>query len=111
MADDAPSFRIGIDSGGSKLEVAAVAPDNTIRLRRRVPTPADYGEAVAAVRGPVANAEAEIGMSASIGIGVPGRMDRVAVAVQAARLHRPGLDQRKASLRHRPGVIGFHLPR
>ena len=31
--------RIGIDLGGTKTEIAALAPDGTVALRQRVPTP------------------------------------------------------------------------
>lgn len=70
-----PDFRIGVDFGGTKIEVAAVAPDGHMWLRLRVPTPADYGNAVAAVRDLVAGAEEEVGARATVGVGVPGRLD------------------------------------
>lgn len=66
------TWRIGIDLGGTKTEVAALAPDGSLRLRRRLPTPATYAETVARIGEMVAAAEAEIGQAASIGCGIPG---------------------------------------
>lgn len=77
-------MRIGIDFGGSKIEVAALAPDDSIRLRRRVPTPGFYNGAIAAVRDLVAWAEAGTGTRASVGAGVPGRIDPATGLVRSA---------------------------
>ncbi|MBU8542962.1 MULTISPECIES: ROK family protein [Roseomonadaceae] len=66
------TWRIGVDLGGTKTEIAALAPDGALRLRRRLPTPATYGGTVAQIAGMVEAAEAEIGHTASIGIGIPG---------------------------------------
>jgi len=35
------AFRIGIDLGGTKIEAAALDSGGAMRLRRRIPTPAD----------------------------------------------------------------------
>ncbi|MGX9961790.1 ROK family protein [Roseomonas sp. F4] len=66
------TWRIGVDLGGTKTEIAVLAPDGMLRLRRRLPTPATYGGTVAQIAGMVVAAEAEIGQTASIGIGIPG---------------------------------------
>ena len=67
------SFRIGIDLGGSKIEAAAIDPEGSIRLRRRIATPAgDYNGTIAALSGLVGAIESEIGPCASVGIGIPG---------------------------------------
>ncbi|MGG5886412.1 ROK family protein [Falsiroseomonas sp. HC035] len=66
------SWRIGIDLGGTKVEVAALDPGGILRLRRRLPTPPDYAATIARIAEMVAAAEAEIGTQASIGIGIPG---------------------------------------
>ena len=42
-------FRIGVDLGGTKIEVAALAPDGTLQLRRRIPTPQGYDATVAGI--------------------------------------------------------------
>ena len=66
------AHRIGIDFGGTKIEIAVIAPDGTEALRRRVPTPHDYPAAVEAVAGLVEHAEAEVGRTMPVGIGIPG---------------------------------------
>jgi len=66
-------MRIGIDLGGSKIEVAALDRDGAIRLRRRIPTPAgDYAATIAALKGLVEGSEVELGARASVGIAIPG---------------------------------------
>jgi fructokinase len=66
------SWRIGIDLGGTKIEVAALDPGGAVRLRRRIPTPRDYAAAIAAIGTLVEAAEAELGGRGSLGIGIPG---------------------------------------
>ena len=65
-------YRIGIDLGGTKIEIVALAPDGTEALRHRIPTPSGYAPTVAAIVDLVADAEARLGARASIGIGIPG---------------------------------------
>jgi len=58
---DAPSLRLGIDLGGSKIEIVALDVHGTERLRRRIPTPKeDYAATLAAVAGLVNDAEHEL---------------------------------------------------
>jgi fructokinase len=70
------SWRIGIDLGGTKVEVAALDPGGNLRLRRRLPTPPAYEPTLDRIAEMVAAAEAEFGAQgcagASIGIGIPG---------------------------------------
>ncbi|WP_048862039.1 ROK family protein, partial [Acidisphaera rubrifaciens] len=66
------AHRIGIDFGGTKIEIAVIAPDGSEALRRRVPTPHDYPAAVEAVAGLVEQAEAAVGQTMTVGIGIPG---------------------------------------
>ena len=66
-------WRIGVDLGGTKIELAALDATGAIRLRRRVPTPSgDYAATVAAIGALVDGAEAELGVHASVGVGTPG---------------------------------------
>ncbi|MBI2188537.1 MAG: ROK family protein [Acidobacteria bacterium] len=67
-------MRIGIDLGGTKIE--AVALDGSRELaRRRLDTPrGDHAATIDAVVGLVRHLEAELGQSASVGIGIPGTM-------------------------------------
>ncbi len=65
-------MRIGIDFGGTKIEIVALGEGNQMRLRRRVPNPRSYAAAIAAVQALVAAAEHELGQSGTVGVGIPG---------------------------------------
>lgn len=70
-------LRFGVDLGGTKIEIVALAPDGRELLRRRVGTPReDYDAILAAVAALVHEAEAELGERGSIGIGTPGSISR-----------------------------------
>jgi fructokinase len=64
--------RIGIDLGGTKIEIVALSPDGEQLLRRRVPTPADdYAAIVDSLVALVRGAENDVG-PCTVGIGTPG---------------------------------------
>lgn len=66
-------MRIGIDLGGTKIEIVALDGEGAQVLRRRIPTPqGDYARIVAALVQQVRSAEAELGATATLGIGTPG---------------------------------------
>ncbi|MBS1219025.1 MAG: transcriptional regulator/sugar kinase [Proteobacteria bacterium] len=66
-------MRLGIDLGGTKIEIVALDDDRTQLLRRRVPAPrGDYLSTVTAVASLIRDAENDLGRSGSIGIGIPG---------------------------------------
>ena len=66
-------MRIGIDLGGTKIEVIALADDGTVLLRRRIPTPlGDYLGTVMAIAGLVEAVEVELHERGTVGIGIPG---------------------------------------
>ncbi|MEM9278753.1 MAG: ROK family protein [Pseudomonadota bacterium] len=66
-------MRIGIDWGGTKLEVIALDDDGRTLLRERVATPqGDYRRCVDAVCDLVRMAEERSGKSGTVGIGIPG---------------------------------------
>jgi fructokinase len=68
-------LRIGIDLGGTKIEAAALGPDGAIVLRRRVATPTgDYRATIAAIAALVGEIEAELGVTASVGVAIPGML-------------------------------------
>jgi fructokinase len=69
-------LRLGIDWGGTKMEVIALdASTGLERFRKRVPTPRDdYPGCIAAVRELVSAAEAETGLAGSVGLGIPGSL-------------------------------------
>jgi fructokinase len=65
-------MRIGVDLGGTKIEVAALDAGGDIRFRHRVPTPrGDYEATVAAIRALVNACEAATG-AGTVGVGIPG---------------------------------------
>ena len=69
-------LRIGLDIGGTKTELVALADGGVEFLRRRSPTPhRSYEDAVAGLAAMVGEAEAEIAARASIGVGLPGRVN------------------------------------
>ena len=73
MRDSTPSLRLGVDLGGSKIELIALDGSGHEFLRRRVTTPQnDYTATVAAVVALVNQAEAELGQTGRVGIGTPG---------------------------------------
>ncbi|MFQ5344564.1 MAG: ROK family protein [Mariprofundus sp.] len=66
-------MRIGIDLGGSKTELIALDAQGAEQMRFRRPTPAgDYSATIDLIAAMVAQAEGELGITASIGIGTPG---------------------------------------
>lgn len=70
-------MRIGIDLGGSKIELIALNPHGAELLRVRRPTPAgDYQATVALIAAMVLQAEQQLHRTASIGIGTPGAVSR-----------------------------------
>jgi fructokinase len=64
--------RIGIDLGGTKIEIIVLGPDGREALRHRVPTPPGYDATLAAIKALVRDAEGRLGAAASVGIGIPG---------------------------------------
>jgi len=66
-------MRLGIDLGGTKIEIIALDAAGTERLRERVDTPqGDYAATLEAVAGLVARAEQQLGVTGTVGIGTPG---------------------------------------
>jgi len=72
-----PPVRFGIDLGGTKTEIVALAPDGRELLRRRIVTPRDdYQATIDALSRLVTEAERELGVGASVGLGTPGSISR-----------------------------------
>jgi fructokinase len=73
-------YRLGIDLGGTKIEVVALDSDGQERLRHRVPTPhGDYQGTLRAIAGLVTDVERKLAIApgaASVGIGTPGSLSR-----------------------------------
>ena len=66
-------MRIGIDLGGTKIEGIALGPSGRELLRMRVPSPQNsYERTLDAIAGVVNDIESRLGLSGSVGIGIPG---------------------------------------
>jgi fructokinase len=66
-------MRIGVDLGGTKIEVICLDESGRTLLRRRVPTPAgDYDGILTAVAGLVFSVEKELGRTGTVGVATPG---------------------------------------
>lgn len=73
------AFRIGIDLGGTKTEIAALDDASTIVERVRVPTPSgDYRATLGVLAGLIDDVERSLGLTGrrrpTIGIGTPGSL-------------------------------------
>ena len=67
---------VGVDWGGTKIEVVAMSEEGVERVRERVDTPrGDYDACLAAIAGLVALTESKIGPIERVGIGIPGSID------------------------------------
>lgn len=67
---------VGVDWGGTKIEVVAMTEDGLEHFRERVETPrGDYAKCLSAIAELVARAEAVVGRVERIGIGIPGSID------------------------------------
>lgn len=70
-------MKLGIDLGGTKIEIIALGDEGTELLRRRVSTPqGDYSATLAAIAELVHSVEEELGQPGSVGIGTPGTLSR-----------------------------------
>lgn len=67
------NLRLGIDLGGSKIEIIALATDGSELLRQRIATPhKNYRATLGAIVGLVEATENTLGERGSLGIGIPG---------------------------------------
>lgn len=66
-------MRIGIDLGGTKIEVIALSNSGEELFRKRIATPrGSYSDTLAAIKSLVDDAEAATGQRGTVGIGIPG---------------------------------------
>lgn len=65
-------YRIGVDLGGTKIEIAVLDRDGGMPIRHRIATPSGYDATLAGIASLVREAESKIGTNASVGIGIPG---------------------------------------
>lgn len=65
--------KIGIDLGGTKIEIVALGDENRELFRRRVATPhGDYWAIISAIADLVKTTERKLGEQGTVGIGTPG---------------------------------------
>ena len=78
-------LRIGIDLGGTKIEVLALDGAGREVFRKRIPTPqGDYAATLRTAATLVAEAEREIAARATVGVGMPGTLSLVTGLVKNA---------------------------
>jgi fructokinase len=76
IAEPNPS-RLGVDLGGTKIEIVALDAAGTSIVRRRVASPAyDYGAIVETIGALVESVESELGERCTVGVGTPGAVSR-----------------------------------
>jgi fructokinase len=67
------TLALGIDLGGTKIEIIALADSGEVPLRRRRRSPqGSYADTLDAIRALVLEAEAELGAAGTLGVGTPG---------------------------------------
>lgn len=99
-------MRLGVDLGGTKIEIIGLGDGAREILRRRIATPVSgYGEIVAAIRGLVLAAESTLCQRGTVGVAIPGalsaRTGLVKNANTTALIGRP-LDKDLADALARP---------
>jgi len=78
-------LKIGVDLGGTKIELIALDGGGRERLRRRVATPqGDYDATLRVVAELVRDAERTLGARGSVGVGMPGALSLVSDRVKNA---------------------------
>ncbi|MDD2842940.1 MAG: fructokinase, partial [Tolumonas sp.] len=99
-------MRIGIDLGGTKIEVIALDNEGGELFRKRVPTPRhDYQQTLNAITGLVLDAEAATGKKGSVGLGIPGTISPFTGKVKNANstwLNGQPLDKDLEAMLERP---------
>ena len=100
------ALRIGVDLGGTKIEIAAFDETASAVLRERIPAPkGDYRATLRAIADLIHGVEARLGRRGSVGIGIPGTLSPATGLVKNANsvwlIGRP-LDADLAALLSRP---------
>jgi len=76
--------RIGVDLGGTKIEAIVLENDGTISARERVATPKQYEATLDAIASLVGRIESKAGVSATVGVGIPGAVSAESRVVKNA---------------------------
>lgn len=82
------TYRIGIDLGGTKIEIAALMASGDLEHRVRVPTPPDYRATIDAIAELVGSTERALGPAQGVGIGIPGTISPATGLVKNANSER-----------------------
>lgn len=77
-------MRIGVDVGGTKIEIVALDDSGTPTLRRRVPTPRSYKGVIDVIGTLVAEVEVELRRTCTVGLGIPGSLSPATGLVRGA---------------------------
>lgn len=71
------TMRIGVDLGGSKTEIIAIAAEGRELLRLRRPTPSnDYRQIISVIVELVKTVEQQTGQTGTVGVAIPGAVSR-----------------------------------
>lgn len=94
-------MRIGVDVGGTKIEVAALAPEGGYVSRLRAPTPPSYDSAIRTIRDLVDQTESATNARGTVGMGAPGSVSPTSGLVRNANTvwlngRQPGKDLEQA---------------
>ena len=82
-------MRLGVDLGGTKIEIIALDDAGAVLARERVATPkSDYDATIAAIAGLVRATEAKLGARGSVGIAIPGTISAATGLVKNANSTR-----------------------
>lgn len=68
-------YRLGIDIGGTKIEIVALDAEGQVVLRHRVSNPGTYQGLLSEVKKLVDDAHARTNPYATVGVGIPGAVD------------------------------------
>lgn len=100
------TLALGVDLGGTKIEILALDDDGVELLRRRRPTPrGSYEATLEAIAGLVGEAERELDARGSLGVGHPGALSPASGRLRNANatwLNGRALDRDLAALLDRP---------
>jgi glucokinase len=87
VSSDRESLRVGVDLGGTAIKAGAISASGQILERRSIPAELDRGPQDLADR--IADLARELNFGETVGIGVPGLLDREAGRViMSANLHQ-----------------------
>lgn len=75
---------IGLDIGGTKIEICVLDDKGVVSLKRRMPTPKSYADFLTTVADLILSTEKEVGSACKVGIGLPGAISPVTGLIKNA---------------------------